>query len=291
MLRISHYHRPATIDQAIGLLLQPGATVVGGGTDLLVNPRFSNGIEAVVDLGLLGLDYITRANDQLHIGASTVMREVARSPLVRSLADGIVARGAAVCGSPNNRNLATIGGNLGSALPSADTPPPLLALDASVVLVGPSGLRRLTLPQYFQGPAQTAREPGEIIMELTIPICTVATRGGFYKLTRTADDIAITNAAATLEVVGQSIVGARLAVGAVAPTPLRVIEAEAFLVGKPPSPQVLEAAAAMAAAAARPITDHRASADYRRRMAQVCALRALNQAAGLSPQGRELDHG
>jgi aerobic carbon-monoxide dehydrogenase medium subunit len=297
MLKIRAYHRPQQFEEAIGLLSEPdaGRTVIAGGTDLLVNPRYMVGVREVVDLRDLGLSFIFGPEDdaaegEIVIGAYATMRQVARSPLTQGLANGILARSAAVCASPNIRNMATLGGNTASALPSADTPPPLLALDALVVLAGPQGKRTVPLCEFFTGPAQSIRQPGEFLAEFRIPQPPPAMRGGFYKIGRLSDDIAMVNAAVSLVVRDGIIAQARVALGAVAPTPLRARAAEAALEGQPPIEEVFQRAADLAVEAARPISDQRASADYRRRMSGVATLRALRQAAGLAPQPEEWHH-
>jgi len=294
MLKIRAYHRPKRIEEAIQLLAEPdaGRTVIAGGTDLLVNPRYMVGVREVIDVRDLGLADIAEGGQpsMIVIGASATMRQVARSSLVQALADGILARGAAVCGSPNIRNMATLGGNTASALPSADTPPSLLALDAQVELAGPAGRRILLLAEFFTGPAQTVRQPGEIIIAFHLPGSAPGTRGGFYKIGRTAEDISMVNAAVTITIRAGAINHARIALGAVAPTPLRARAAEALLEGQPPTEDVLQQAAARAAEETRPISDQRASADYRRRMSAVATLRALRQAAGLATHPEEWHH-
>ncbi len=295
MLKIRAYHCPRHLDEAISLLSEPdaGRTVIAGGTDLLVNPRYMVGVREVVDLRDLGLAFISGPEDgtaMITIGACATMRQVARSPLIQGLADGILARSAAVCASPNIRNMATLGGNTASALPSADTPPPLMALDALVILAGPQGRRAVPLGHYFTGPAQSIRQPGEVIVEFRLPLPDANTRGGFYKIGRLSDDIAMVNAAVTLVIDDGKISQARVVLGAVAPTPLRARAAEAALEGQPPTEEVFQQAAAFAAAEARPISDHRASADYRRRMSDVATLRALRQAAGFVPHPEEWHH-
>src|SRR6266481_5028595 len=195
MLKITVYHSPTTLDDAATLLSEEGRTVIAGGTDLLVNPRYMVGVGEVVDIRKLGLDYISEENGWLHIGAGVTMRSVAKHATVQALADGILARGAAVCGSPNIRNMATLAGNVASALPSADTPPALLALDAQVVLVGKQGERVVPLDKFFIGPARSVRER-ELIRELLIPLHSHDLHGGFYKIGRTAEDISMVNAAA-----------------------------------------------------------------------------------------------
>jgi CO/xanthine dehydrogenase FAD-binding subunit len=290
MLKIRAYYSPSTLTEAVALLAEDERTVIAGGTDLLVNPRYMVGVREVVDIRKLGLDYITEENGWLHIGAGATMRTVARHPKIQALANGMLARGAAVCGSPNIRNMATLVGNVASALPSADTPPSLLALDAQVVLVGTQGERIVPLHSFYIGPAQSVRER-ELIHELRIPLDKVDTiKGGFYKIGRTAEDISMVNAAATLIIKDGNITAAHVVMGAVAPIPLRVVQAEEALLGQAPTEETFQRAAELVRAEVRPINDHRASAEYRRRMSGVAALRALRQAAGLAPHGEEWHH-
>ncbi|MDQ2903089.1 MAG: xanthine dehydrogenase family protein subunit M [Chloroflexota bacterium] len=289
MLKIVAYHHPTTLAEAADLLAGEGRTVIAGGTDLLVNPRYMVGVYEVVDIRRLGLDYMREAEGWLHIGAGVTMRTVARHPRVQALAGGILARGAAVCGSPNIRNMATLVGNVASALPSADTPPALLALDAQVVLRGVNGERVLPLKDFFVGPAKSVRER-ELILELRIPPAREGMRGGFYKIGRTAEDISMVNAATVLFVRDGMIQQARLVLGAVAPVPLRVTRAEEALAGQSPNEETFQRVAEIVCAEVRPISDQRASADYRRRVSGVAAVRALRQAAGLAPHGEEWQH-
>src|SRR2546430_11003440 len=169
MLKIAAYHKPTTLVEAAALLAEDGRTIIAGGTDLLVNPRYMVGVREVVDIRKLGLNYIRVENGWLHIGAGATMRTVAQQATLQRLANGILARGAAVCGSPNIRNMATLVGNVASALPSADTPPSLLALDVQAVLVGLQGERIVPLDSFFVGPAKSVRER-ELIRELRIPL-------------------------------------------------------------------------------------------------------------------------
>ena len=290
MLKITAYHCPATLADAVALLSEEGRTVIAGGTDLLVNPRYMVGVREVVDIRRLGLDSISEESGWLHIGAGVTMRSVASHPTVQALADGILARGAAVCGSPNIRNMATLAGNVASALPSADTPPALLALDALVVLVGAQGERIVPLNTFFTGPARSVRER-ELIRELRIPLeARDSMHGGFYKIGRTAEDISMVNAVATLIVRDGVVIAARLALGAVAPVPLRILTAEEALLGQAPVEEMFQRVAGIVREEVRPISDQRASAGYRRRMSGVAAVRALRQAAGLAPRGEEWHH-
>lgn len=290
MLKIGAYHSPTELTQAVSLLAEEGRTVIAGGTDLLVNPRYMVGIREVVDIRNLGLDYIREEHAWLQIGAGATMRTVARHPKIQALANGILARGAAVCGSPNIRNMATLAGNVASALPSADTPPSLLALDAQVVLVGIQGERIVPLESFFVGPAKSIRER-EFIREIRIPMDSFnSLRGGFYKIGRTSEDISMVNAATTLIIKNNTITAAHLVLGAVAPVPLRVKIAEEALLGQAPTEETFQKAAELVFNAVRPISDQRASAEYRRRMSKVAAMRALRQAAGFAKSGEEWHH-
>ena len=290
MLKIAAYHKPTTLVEAAALLAEDGRTIIAGGTDLLVNPRYMVGVREVVDIRKLGLNYIRVENGWLHIGAGATMRTVAQQATLQRLANGILARGAAVCGSPNIRNMATLVGNVSSALPSADTPPALLALNAEVVLVGTHGERVVPLDNFFVGPAKSVRER-ELISELRIPLAEDDDlQGGFYKIGRTAEDISMVNAATTLKIRDDTIAMARLVLGAVAPVPLRILRAEEALAGQPATEETFQRAAELVRDEVRPITDHRATAAYRRKMSVVAAVRALRQAAGLAPQGEEWRH-
>jgi CO/xanthine dehydrogenase FAD-binding subunit len=291
MLNITAYHCPTTISEAVALLAEEGCAVIAGGTDLLVNPRYMVGVREVVDIRKLGLDYIRHEENWLCIGAGATMRTVARHPEAQGLANGVLAQGAALCASPNIRNTATLAGNVASALPSADTPPALLVLDAQVVLTGIQGERIVPLDQFFTGPGKSVRER-ELIRELRIPLDTTRKMsGGFYKIYRTAEDISIVNAAASLLVHEGIITMARLVLGAVAPIPLRARKAEEALLGQSPTEENLRLAAEIAREETHPISDQRASADYRRRTSAVAALRALRQAAGLAKIEEVWQHG
>jgi CO/xanthine dehydrogenase FAD-binding subunit len=281
MLNITQYHRPTTVSEAVGLLA-PGRTVIAGGTDLMVNPRYTQGVTELVDITRLGLAYIRLANGsttnrRVYLGAATTMHAIEYSDALASIANGVLARAAGTCGSPNIRNVATIGGNICSALPSGDTLTTLLALDASVTLEGAQGQREVGLVDFFLGPARTVLDR-ELLVEISFQIPDEPGGAAFYKLGRTEEDISIVNAAAILTLDGQGRVArARIAAGAVAPTPLRAFQAEDFLVSKIPDQANLAEAARLTMEAVSPITDQRATADYRRKVTRVCALRALEQ--------------
>ena len=165
-----------------------------------------------------------------------------------------------------------------------------MALDAQAVLVGIQGERVVPLNSFFVGPGKSVRER-ELIRELRIPLANLdRLRGGFYKIGRTAEDISLVSAATTLIIEDGIITAVRLVMGAVAPIPLRTVQAEEALTGQPPTEETFRRAAGIVREEVRPISDHRASADYRRRMSGVAAVRALRQAAGLAPHREEWHH-
>jgi len=274
MIDVERFEQPDSVKQAL-TLLGPGVAVVAGGTDFCVNPRFRAGVHTVVDIRRCGLNWIRQVDGYLSIGATTTMRDVAESPLVQQLAGGIVGIAAATCGSPNVRQVGTIGGNTTNSLPSADTPPTLMVLDALAVIQGVAGERTAPLEDFFEGPGRNILR-GELLTSLRIPIKTVY--AGFQKLGRAADDIAVVNAAASFELIDGRMRRVRIVAGAVAPTPRRCREAEALLEGHAPDAELYRRAAERATHEIAPISDQRASADYRRRTAGILIRRALEHA-------------
>lgn len=254
-----------------------GGRFVAGATDVTVQADRS--IRVLVDVTQLGLNYIRRKGATWHIGSTTTLAEIENSPTMRLFANGILATAAATGGSVQIRNLATVGGNLANASPAADTAPPLLALDAVVVLAATRGGRRIPLSEFFVGPHQTAAN-GALITEIEIPAPPRGGRSGFsfQKLGRLEPDISLVSIAAGLQVDRNGRCHwARLALGAVGPTPLRALNAERVMVGEELSDSLLRRACDEVAREVRPITDVRASAQYRREMSRILALRALRE--------------
>ncbi|MCS6843174.1 MAG: xanthine dehydrogenase family protein subunit M [Caldilineales bacterium] len=286
------YLEPATLSEAVALLAQHGARarVLAGGTDLLTalkegweRPDWVLSIGRVADLRYIRYD----SRDGLRIGALATVREVETSPLVRKHYP-VLAEAAGTLASVQIRNLATLAGNVCRASPSGDTLPALLVLDAEARLVGPSGERRVPLARFFVGPGRTVMEPTELLAELVLPPPRPGTGAHYIKHSlRRAMDLAVVGVAALVALDGETCVDARIALGAVAPTPIRALAAEEQLVGRPITPDAAEAAADLAQAAARPITDVRGTAPYRRRMVHVLTRRCILRAAELAQsQGR-----
>ena len=177
------------------------------------------------------------------------------------------------------RNLGTVGGNLCNAAPSADTAPALIAMGAKLKLVSPGSERTIPVEQFFTGPSQTVLGRGEILIEIQIPDSSLCTSGVYIKHTiRQAMDLAIVGVAVAITMRDGICQEALIALGAVAPTPIRAVGAEGMLLGKSKDDSVFRAVAREAARECQPITDIRSSAEYRREMVEVLTRRALEQA-------------
>lgn len=274
---IQAFYQPTSVREAVRLLKDGRTRAVAGGTDLaLLRDR---SIRALVDITRLGLDRIQQSAGWVTLGAGCTMAALEHSKVVRGLADGILAQAAATCGSVQIRNVASLGGNLAHGSPAADTATPLLAMDAMVELQTIRGGTRIPLREFFALPLKQ-RVNGGLLVAVLVPKKKEKCGWSFQKFGRTETDIAIVNAAAGLGMTRDgSCAWARLALGAVAPIPMRAGNAEAVLLGKVISASLIEHAAEVAASEARPITDQRASAEYRRELSRVLAQRALRECA------------
>ena len=286
------YYSPTTLPEAFALLDRFGesARILAGGTDLLtaLKERWETPPH-VVDLRCLpGLDEIRYdPAEGLIIGARVTVREVETSPVV-SRHYPALAYAASTLASIQIRNLATLAGNICRASPSADTPPILLALDASVSIAAPHGERTVPLDAFFTGPGRTVLARNELLTAIRIPPHLDCCFGAAYikHSPRQAMDLAMVGVAAAVTLESGWITGARVALGAVAPTPRRSRRAEAALLGCRPTAQLLGEAGEAAAAECAPISDVRGTADHRRAMVAVDTRRALEQALAAA-EGRE----
>jgi len=278
------FHEPATVEEACRILGELGhkAKTLAGGTDLLVNMKK----KVVAPEHLVSLDRIeslselTGSNGTLRIGACVKAAEIAASDVVG--ADFPALRGgASKLGSPLIRNLATIGGNLVSARPAADFPPPLMAYGAKVVLKSSAGERTVALSDFIEAPGRTMILPEEILDAVLLEKPAAHSGSAYIKLgIREALEISLVNVAVVMTTDGADgpIKAARIVMGSVGPTPLLSPSAEKVLLGKKPSEALFLAAGVAAAMDSRPIDDFRASADYKRAMVKELTRRALAQA-------------
>jgi CO/xanthine dehydrogenase FAD-binding subunit len=283
-----NYLAPVTLDEALSRLARykGKAKVIAGGTDLVPKlKRREIGAPAyVIDLKTIpGLDNIKYDVSGLSLGALVTIGAVETSAIIGEKF-GILAQAARSMASPQVRNRGTIAGNICNAVPSADSAPALLTLGARLKLASRKGERIVSIEDFFTGPGQTALADDEILQEIQIPHPPPNSKGVYLKLTpRRAMDLAIVGVAVVIipqDGVCQDI---RIALGAVAPTPIRTGKAEAVLKGQKFDDALIEKAARAAAGQSRPIDDHRASAEYRRDMVEVLVKRAIKQAIGSQP--------
>ena len=274
-----------TIEEVCSLLAKykGKARVIAGGTDLLVSmkgreisPQYIINIKAIPNLD--GINYSRK--DGLVIGAMTTLAAIESSPIIGERFP-ILSSAAHQTGSPHIRNIGTIGGNLCNAAPSADMAPSLIGLGAKAKIKGLKGERIVTVEEFFLGPGVSVLKAGEILTEIQVPNPPPHTRGVYLKLpARTAIDIAVVGVAVvvTLDTKGINIADAKIVLGAVASTPIRARQAEDTIKGKALDDELIQKAAQAAADEAKPISDVRGSASYRKEMVKILTNRALKQA-------------
>ncbi len=279
------YLSAGSVKEALELLKKYGAKarVIAGGTDLLlamkkraVTPDYLINVKNIK--AMKGITY--NEKNGLRIGALVTCDELEASPLVKEKAPALWD---AVCvmASPQVKTLATIGGNLCSAVPSADTAPPLIAMGAMAVLNGPKGEHTVPVEKLFKGPAQTKVARSELLTHIQIPKQPERSSTAYLKLMRRAAmDLALVGVAAYvhLDKDNTTCKEVRIALGAVAPTPIRAPMAEQMLIGKPVDEGLAAEAAKVAGTICSPITDVRASLGYRCDMVEVLTKRAVMEA-------------
>lgn len=275
---------PGTLSEALTMLSEqrPHARPIAGGTNIVVGMRhgaYRDGV--LVDISRLkALRGIRLEDGYLVLGAGTTLATVLESPLVAEHGSPL-HQCARVFANPLVRNRATVAGNLVDASPAADTGPALLVLDAQVDLQGPRGSRRVPLSEFLVGPNQTTIRPGELVVSLRWPVPPARSAGAFRKIgLRKGSVCSVVSAAVMVQLDDKGICqSARIALGAVAPAPIRVPAAEKLLLGRDLQADLIAHAGELAWEAAKPISDLRGSADYRRRAVAVLVRRSLTQAA------------
>ena len=276
-------HEAATLEEASDVMARhaPDARFLAGGTDLLVDlktGRFRVG--HVVSLNRIdALRGISETGDGVRIGALTTITSLDRSPIVRERFSPLLDATGQMA-NPQIRNVATVGGNIVSAVPCADLPPILTVMNASVVLWSPGGERTCPLDSFVTGVRQTALHPGEMLAAVLIPSQPTGFGAAYARFAlRDGNAIAVAAVAAGLHLDGDGKVkDARVVLGAVAPIPLMVESAGSALQGQPPGEETFRRAADAAMEAAEPISDVRGSAEFRREIVGVLTRRALTTA-------------
>ena len=281
------YYKPKDFEEAFHLMNMPGKTVYpyAGGTDFI--PMSRDGFwkcDAVVDVKALpGLREIKETPDGLFVGAAIRMNEIANSDLVKSHWD-VLAQGAGSVGSEQIRNRATLGGNLCTASPCADTPPVLYVLNATVIIRNAQGERKVAIADFFKWVRQTAVQNGDIVVGVVIPRPAAGAFGSYVKLSRRkGSDLSLVSVAALTFPNGKAA-NWRLALGAVAPTPIRTPAAEAILEESSDEAHI-ELAAKSAADTSKPISDVRASETYRKLMVANMTKRAVRMTLSRREKG------
>lgn len=284
---------PTQLDEAIGFLAEhPGSALpVAGGTDVVIDARIGRvRPEWLVDLSpLRSLAGVDLAGEVLRLGALTTIRAIELDSELARRATALV-EAARVLGSVQIRTMATLGGNLCHATPSAELPPALLVHDAVAEIAGPAGERSLPLRELFAGPGRTTLQPGELLTGARLRVPAAGAGSCYLRQTvRWSMDLAGAAVAAAVEVDGTTVTRARIALGAVAPVPLLVEDAAEAIVGTELSAADAAEAGVRAAAACSPITDARGTAGYRRQVVSVLVARALHiswlRATGSWPVG------
>lgn len=276
------YMAPSSLQEAFHLLkdYQSKARLLAGGTDLIPQmKKRAITAEIIIDLNRIpGLAGIEIRGDRLHIRGLTRLAEIKESPLVQEKAP-VLAQAIGLMASPPIRNRATIVGNLCTASPAADTAPPLLVLDALVKMESIRGERIVPLSEFFLGPEKTVKRPDEILTEVIIPV--QEGNSAFMKLgRRKAFTLAVVSAAAFARTRKGKFEEVRVALGAVAPIPMRGRKVEEALKGSEVNEQKIVQAAERVREEVSPITDVRASAEYRKDMSYVLTKRILEQVGG-----------
>lgn len=275
----------ANIEDVLSFLHQHGenARLIAGATDLMLEMErgVRKGINVLVDVSRIPhQDQITLDEDGvIHLGPLVTHNHCAASKLIQEAAFPL-ARAAWEVGSPQIRNRGTVAGNLITASPANDTITPLMALGASVALRSVSGTRVVPLDKFYLGVRKVDLHPDEMLVDIRFPAMKASQRGTFIKFAlRRAQAISLVNAAVILTLAGDTVESASITLGAVAPTIIHALKAEAFLKGKQLSKVVIAQAAVITGEASSPISDVRGSAGYRRRMVEVITRRALHALA------------
>ena len=268
----SDFFAARDIQEACTRLSQLGteAHILAGGTDLMVAiNRRRLFPQELIYIGESGMDGIEVTGDHVVIGAATTHTAIVESEVIKENA-GLLADACRTIGSKAIRNIATIGGNICNASPAADAATALLALGAEVKLVSVQGERSMALKDFFTGPGQTVLKPDELVKEIILPIHNGNSRWGWQKVgQRKADVIGIATAAVSLKLEDGTCRDARIALGAVAPTPLLADKASAMLEGRTADESLINEVAQAAADESSPIDDARGTAWYRK---QICAV-------------------
>ena len=284
-MRDFSYIAAKTVPEAVALLDEKGesARILAGGTDLIVQVREARrDVDLMIDVKSIPEVNVLNYNDNagLTLGAAVECYKIYADDAICNAYPGLIDA-TQIIGGTAIQGRAAVGGNLCNASPAADGIPPLIVLNASCVIAGPNGEREIPVEQFCTAPGQTALEKGEMLVSIKIP-APESNSSSFYLrfIPRNEMDIAVVGAGASvvLDDAKQTIISARIALAAVAPTPLFAEEASALLAGQEVSDEAIDEAAEAAKAIARPISDMRGTVEQRTHLVGVLTRRALNGA-------------
>jgi len=286
------YIRPETLQEAVSLMDKYGdqARIIAGGTDLVVQMRSGLTVKEplispkyIIDIerlgALAGIDY--NVKNGMRIGAMTKIKALEKSSKVQEVYPAI-SQAASMLGSVAIRNVATVGGNLCNAAPSAEMAPSLIGYSAEAFITGPEGERIVPIEAFFAGPGSTVLKRGELLLEIHVPVPLPGTKGAYLKCGKRigAPDLAIVGVGVVAVIDGSGgrrCRDIRIVLGAVATTPIRARKAEAIVKGQRVDDEIIERCAVKASEEAHPVTDVRATAEYRREMVRVFTRRAMEK--------------
>ncbi len=279
------YYTPATVAEAVELLSTKGdgGKVLAGGTDLMPqmkergrHPKYIVSIKNIEELRSVSYS----ASDGLTVGAGMRMTALQREASVKSNYD-VIVQGAELIGSLQTQNLATIGGNVCNAAPSADAVPAFVILDAQAMIAGPNGSRTVPLTEVITGPGMTSLAPNEMLTSLSVASPLPRSAGAYLRhVPRKELDIAVAGVGVYIQLdeAKERVTHARVCLASVAPIPMRAEQTEAALMGQAVTPELIEQAGQVAAGESRPISDQRGSAAFRRQLVKALTVKTLTDA-------------
>ena len=273
------YFHASTLDEALKLMGKFDARLKAGGTDLIPQmKRIGINFKSIVDIsGIISLENIKENEDSISIGPLATHNDIIKSDIVGKFAP-VLAQSASMMAGPQIRNMGTIGGNICNASPAGDLIPGLIVLNAQFQITRSEGTRVIPAEEFFKGPGQTVLSKGEILTDIIVPKLQSGSKAVYLKHgRRNAMEIAQVGVACMIKFDGK-ITEARIALGAVAPTPVRAFEAEKILTGSDGNESVIAKAGIAARESCKPITDVRTTAEYRREIVEVLTRRAINSA-------------
>ena len=279
VLQPFEFFEPTTVEEVVELVDGKKSMVLAGGVDLILKMRRRFLLpEKVVSLQKVpGLDYVEGNGSGLKFGALTTLRQIEQAQVVKEkfpLLNEAISKIVSV----QTKTMGTAVGNLCVATPASDVAPPLYVMGAQVKITGETSKRELPIEDFFVAVGQTALKPHEIVTEIIIPGLSSGTGTAFLKLSKTAEDIAKVNVAVMLTLADGKCSDAKIALGSVAPTPIRAGKAEEVMKGMEMDKGAIDEASEAAAEAASPISDVRSTAEYRKEMVRVLVKDALEMA-------------